>query len=321
MISAGYDHPVETARGCSSCSCRRAFLRRNREAARDRSGDGEPNPAAAPRNELARAEASRRWQHLSDSRRNGADACRHRGRDARRDGRRTRVGARKALTHANESLRCAAGAHSPGVLSKKKSFLAAERNTLEHRELREAFCALLKNADLNSLVFIDESFVKTGMRREYARSLRGHRVTGSRPFRSWKTLSLIGAIRLGEKPKIMTSKAAVNGTTFLRFIKHRLSSWLYPGDIVIMDNLSIHKMLLVREAILDAGGFPVYLPTYSPELNPIERLWADMKRRLRTLALDAQDELLRTVRRLRASTPITKIAAWFRHSLSEARFN
>jgi transposase len=159
------------------------------------------------------------------------------------------------------------------------------------------------------------------MRREYARSLRGLRVTGTRPFRSWKTISLIGAIRLGEKPKLMTSKTAVDGRTFLRFVKRRLSSWLYPGDIVIMDNLSIHKMLVVREAILDAGGIPIYLPTYSPELNPIERLWADMKRQLRTLALNAQGELLRAVRRLRASTPIVKIAAWFRHSLSEAQIN
>jgi transposase len=159
------------------------------------------------------------------------------------------------------------------------------------------------------------------MRREYGRSLRGQRVTGTRPFRSWKTISLIGAIRLGEKPKIMTSTKAVDGRTFLRFVKQRLAPWLYPGDVVIMDNLSIHKMLVVREAILDAGGFPVYLPTYSPELNPIERLWADMKRQLRTLAINAQDELLRAVRRLRASTPISKIAGWFRHSLSEARIN
>lgn len=176
-------------------------------------------------------------------------------------------------------------------------------------------------ADLGSLVFIDESFVKTGMRREYGRSPRGQRVTGTRPFRSWKTISLIGAIRLGEKPKLMTNAGAVDGRTFRRFVNQRLRPWLYPGDIVIMDNLSIHKMLTVREAILEAGGIPVYLPTYSPELNPIERLWADMKRQLRTLALNAQDDLLAAVRRLRASTPVSKIAGWFRHSLSEARLN
>jgi transposase len=127
------------------------------------------------------------------------------------------------------------------------------------------------------------------MRREYARSLRGQRVTGTRPFR---TISLIGAIRLGERPKIMTSKTSVNGAIFLRFVKTRLAPWIYPGDIVVMDNISIRKMRVVSEAIGDAGGLPVYLRTYSPELNPIERLWADMKRRLRTLALNAQDELL-----------------------------
>lgn len=78
-------------------------------------------------------------------------------------------------------------------------------------------------------------------------------------------------------------------------------------------------MHVVREAIRDAGAFPVYLPTYSPELNPIELLWADMKRRLRSLAISAHADLLHAVRRLRASTPIAKIAAWFRHCLSEAQ--
>lgn len=159
------------------------------------------------------------------------------------------------------------------------------------------------------------------MRREYARALRGQRVTGTRPFRSWKTISLVGAIRLGEKPKLMTSRSTINGQAFLRFVKRRLAPWLSPGDVVIMDNLNIHKMLVVREAILDAGGIPVYLPTYSPELNPIERLWADMKRQLRALAINVESELLQAVRRLRASTPVDKIAGWFRHSLAQGLIN
>lgn len=159
------------------------------------------------------------------------------------------------------------------------------------------------------------------MRREYARAPRGQRVTGTRPFRSWKTVSLIGAIRLGERPKLMTHRGAVNGRIFLRFVKQRLGPWLRRGDVVVMDNLNMHKMLVVREAIVAAGGIPVYLPTYSPELNPIERLWADMKRQLRTLAINVESELLGAVRRLRASTPVDKIAGWFRHSLNEAQLN
>ncbi|WP_394840412.1 transposase [Pendulispora rubella] len=84
-------------------------------------------------------------------------------------------------------------------------------------------------------------------------------------------------------------------------------------------NLNIHKMRVVRDTITAAGGIPIYLPTYSPELNPIERLWADMKRQLRTLALNIDSELLHAIRRLRASTPIAKIAGWFRHSIAEAQ--
>lgn len=178
---------------------------------------------------------------------------------------------------------------------------------------------MLEQTEPRSLIFIDESFVKTGMRREYARSLRGERVAGPKPFRSWKTVSVIGAIRLGEKPRMMTNETAVRGSIFLRFVKRSLAPWIYPGDIVIMDNLNIHKMAIVREAISEAGGIPIYLPTYSPELNPIECLWADWKRQLRTLAIDAHDDLLRTIRRLRAATPIRKIAGWFRRAFAAAQ--
>ena len=72
------------------------------------------------------------------------------------------------------------------------------------------------------LVFIDESFCKTGMCREFGWGLRGERVAGMRPFRSWKTVSLIGAIRLGTKPKLMTTRASVNGSDFLEFVRTRL---------------------------------------------------------------------------------------------------
>lgn len=170
-------------------------------------------------------------------------------------------------------------------------------------------------------MFIDESFCQTGMRREYARSRRGTRVVGTRPFRNWKTVSLIGAIRLGERPKLMTHRGAVNGRVFLRFVKQRLVPWLRPGDVVVMDNLNTHKMAAVRSAIMAVGARVIFLPTYSPELNPIERLWADMKRQLRSLAINVEPELRRAVRRLRASTPIQKIDAWFSHLLVDAQCN
>ena len=116
----------------------------------------------------------------------------------------------------------------------------------------------------------------------------------------------------------MTHVGAVTGTDFLRFVRTRLAPWLRRGDLVIMDNLNIHKMTTVRNAILETGATPVYLPTYSPELNPIERLWADFKRELRALGIDTADGLRAAVRALRARTPLGKIAGWFRGAIREA---
>ena len=108
---------------------------------------------------------------------------------------------------------------------------------------------------------------------------------------------------------------------FLRFMNQVLRT--YPGRQlhVVVDNLNIHKMLVVRSAIEAAGATPVYLPTYSPELNPIELLWADLKRDLRTLAINDEVQLRRAVRRLRRRVPTRKVAGWFGHALAHTRIN
>jgi transposase len=152
------------------------------------------------------------------------------------------------------------------------------------------------------------------MRRTHAWAPCGTRARGTKPFRSWKTVSLIGAIRLGRRPLIMTNEGAVNGSIFLRFVKQRLTPWLQRGDIVVMDNLNFHKMQCVRRAIEAAGAMPIYLPTYSPELNPIELLWSDLKRDLRRMGLDTVDMLRWAMRRLRAALPLRRIEGWFRHA-------
>jgi transposase len=88
-----------------------------------------------------------------------------------------------------------------------------------------------------------------------------------------------------------------------------------------MNNLNMHKTDAVRQAIVDVGATVIYLPTYSPELNPIEMLWADMKRDLRTLAVNVESELAAAIRRLRCRVPVEKIAGWFRHSRAQAQLN
>jgi transposase len=180
---------------------------------------------------------------------------------------------------------------------------------------------LVRALDERRLVFIDESFVRTGMRREYGWGPLGQRVVGTRPFKSWKTVSLVGALRLGERPLLMTHPGTINGPIYLRFVRERLVPWLRQGDIVIMDNLNIHKMALVKTAILAAGALPIYLPTYSPELNPIELLWADLKRDLRKLGINDQRMLRAALRKLRVQVPHRRISGWFRHSFAQARIN
>jgi len=128
----------------------------------------------------------------------------------------------------------------------------------------------------------------------------------------------VGAIRLGEKPRLMTHSGSVNGAVFRRFVRRCLMPSLRPGDIVLMDNLNIHKMKRTRELIAAAGATAVYLPTYSPELNPIELWWGDLKRELRKLSLDTEPELRQAARRERGRLPLTKIENWFRHAVQQA---
>ena len=156
------------------------------------------------------------------------------------------------------------------------------------------------------------------MTREYGWAPVGERAVGLRPGGRWTSLTLVGSIRLDSRLKLMTHRRAANGAVFLRFVRERLCPWRRPGDIVLMDNTGAYKVRSVRQAI---EACVVYLPTYSPDFNPIELWWADLKRHLRGLGPRALTELARAVRRLRAATPLTKLSAWFRRCLSFPQLN
>ena len=119
----------------------------------------------------------------------------------------------------------------------------------------------------------------------------------------------------------MTLKGEVNGPVFRQFVRARLVPWLRRGDVVVMDNLNMHESRAVRELIESAGALAVFLPTYSPEMNPIELLWAHLKRALRKLELNVEAELRRAVRRLRTQVPLSHIDGWYRRALAQARLN
>lgn len=155
------------------------------------------------------------------------------------------------------------------------------------------------------------------MVRTYGWSESGERCVGKKPGSGWKTVSLIGAIRLGEKPRLMTHRGAVNTGVFVEFTRRTLLPFIGPGDVVVMDNLAVHKAGAAARLIEKAGARVLFMPPYSPELNPIELWWAKLKGQLRSLGAQAVEPLLDAVRRFRASLPLDDILGWFAHVFAE----
>ena len=165
--------------------------------------------------------------------------------------------------------------------AQKKSLHATERDTEANRQRRQVFVEQLRRIDPERLVYLDESGVSTQMTKRYGRALRGRRVTEATPEGNWKILTILGAMSVRGMIATMTVEAATDAEIFLAYLDHVLCPQLQPGQVVIMDNLSSHKVTGVRERIEACGASLLYLPSYSPDLNPIEKAWAKLKQQLR----------------------------------------
>ena len=141
------------------------------------------------------------------------------------------------------------------------------------------------------LVFIDETWVTTNMTRRYGRARRGQRLVANVPHGRWKTSTFLAALRHDKITAPCIIDGAINGETFRAYIEQFLVPTLAPGDIVIMDNLSSHKVAGVGQAIEATGAILLYLPPYSPDLNPIEQFFAKLKAILRKAAARTIDTL------------------------------
>ena len=145
------------------------------------------------------------------------------------------------------------------------------------------------------LVFIDETWATTSMARRYGRAPRGERLIASVPHGHWKTSTFVAGLRYDAITAPLVIDGAMNGTIFLAYVEQFLAPTLAPGDIVIMDNLPSHKVAGVREAIEACGAGLIYLPPYSPDLNPIEQAFAKLKALLRKAAARTVEALWTTV--------------------------
>ena len=178
-----------------------------------------------------------------------------------------------------------------GAATKKKSLTATERHRAEVVAARTAFRATVDQMAAQDLVFVDESGVTTSMTRRYGRAPKGQRVPEAVPHSHWQVMTMIGALGATGIQAALTVDAATDADIFTVFVEKILAPTLRAGQVVVMDNLSAHKDARVQEVLAAHGCQLVYLPPYSPDLNPIEPAWSKIKSQLRSLKARTWDVL------------------------------
>lgn len=151
------------------------------------------------------------------------------------------------------------------------------------------------------------------MTRNYARAPRGQRVKEATPQGHWQILTMLAALTIRGLEAPMTIAEPTDGDIFLAYLEQVLCPQLRPGQVVIMDNLSAHKVEGVRALIEGAGARLIYLPPYSPDLNPIEQAWSKVKQLLRSLKARTANALEMAVAEALAAITAENAVAWFSH--------
>jgi transposase len=196
---------------------------------------------------------------------------------------------------------------------KKKSRRAAEQDRPDVAPARAEWRVKQPGLMPGQLVFIDETWTKTTMTRLYGWAPCGKRLIEAVPHGHWKTSTFIGALRCDGLGATGVFNGAINGEMFLAYVEQVLVPTLKPGDVVIMDNLRCHKVAGVREAIEAAGASVMFIPPYSPDLNPIELAFAKLKALLRARAIRTVDALWNALGNLVDCFTPEECANFFRH--------
>ena len=164
------------------------------------------------------------------------------------------------------------------------------------------------------LVFIDETWTSTSMVRLRGRCPRGARLIGYAPQGHWKVMTFVAGLRQRGMVAPFVLEGAIDGPMFLAYVKQCVVPILKRGDIVIIDNLPVHRVAGVREAIEAAGATLLYLPSYSPDLNPIEPAFSKFKAHLRKAAERTIPRLLHRIGRVVRSSSPQECRNFFQHA-------
>lgn len=173
--------------------------------------------------------------------------------------------------------------------------LASEQDRPDVARKRERWKRHQGGIDPKRLVFIDETWAKTNMAPLRGWGRRGDRVKAKAPFGHWNTMTFLAALRHDRIDAPWVFDGPINAEVFRTYVEKVLAPTLKPGDIVILDNLGSHKVPAIRAAIRAAGARLWFLPAYSPDLNPIEQVFAKLKHLLRKAAERSKETLWRKI--------------------------
>ena len=194
----------------------------------------------------------------------------------------------------------------------KKTLRASEQDRADVKQRREEWTAQQGALDFTRLVFLDESGAKTNMTRLRGRALGAQRLFDSAPHGHWCTTTIIGAVRLDGSTACMTVDGATDKDIFRESVRCVLVPTLRMGDIVVLDNLSAHQDQQTQELIEQAGAELRFLPPYSPDLNPIEKMWSKVKTFLRATKARTEEELYQAIRLALETITPQDAEGWFR---------
>ena len=164
------------------------------------------------------------------------------------------------------------------------------------------------------LVFVDETWTSTNMTRTRGRALGGVRLVMAAPLGHWKTTTFVAGLRAEGVVAPVVVDGAIDGDLFVAYVRQQLAPALRPGDVVVTDDLACHKRAGVREAVERAGCRLLYLPPYSPDLNPIELAFSKLKALLRKAGERTVDGLWRLLGRLVDAFPPEECRRYLSHS-------
>lgn len=198
--------------------------------------------------------------------------------------------------------------------SKKKALFATEQDRPAVARRREQWRKYQNRIAPERLVFVDETWASTNMTPIRGWSPRGQKLIGRAPHGRWRTMTFIAALRSDRIDAPYVLDGPVNGQVFTAWVEQCLVPTLAPGDVVVMDNLASHKGKAVRRAIRQAGAKLLFLPPYSPDLNPIEQVFAKLKLLLRKAAERTVEDIWRRIGDLLDRFPPDECAAYLRNS-------